>query len=63
MAFGVAMLAFTHNASALTIGDGQTLGYVYYGIPSGDVDRQNYVNDLVYMYNNHLTTWSNNGQN
>ena len=60
-----AMLAFTHNASAtnLTIGNGQTLGYVYYGIPSGDVARQNYVNDLVYMYNNHLTTWSNNGQN
>jgi hypothetical protein len=46
-----AMLAFTHNASALTIGDGQTIGYVYYGIPSGDVDRQTYVNDLVGFYN------------
>lgn len=52
-----AMLAFTHNASAtaLTIGDGNTLGYVYYGIPSGDVDRQNYTNQLVYMYNNGIT--------
>ena len=50
-----AMLAFTHNASAdatLTIGDGQTLGYVYFGIPSGDQDRENYTNHLVYMYNN-----------
>ena len=60
-----AMLAFTHNASAdatLTIGDGHTLGYVYYGIPSGDQDRQNYVNDLVYMYNHGLTNYSNHGQ-
>ena len=50
-----AMLAFTHNASAvtnLTIGDGKTLGYVYYGIPSGNQDRENYTNHLVYMYNN-----------
>src|SRR5205823_15039472 len=46
-----AMLASTHNASALTIGDGQTIGYVYFGIPSGDVDRQQYVNDLVNFYN------------
>ena len=48
-----AMLAFTHNASAtdLTIGDTYTLGYVYYGIPSGDLDRQTYVNDLVGFYN------------
>ena len=59
-----AMLASTHNASALNLspGDTYTLGYVYYGIPSGDVDRQNYVNDLVYMYNNGITNWSNNGQ-
>ena len=50
-----AMLAFTHNASAsgaLTIGDTHTLGYVNYGVPSGDQDRENYVNHLVYMYNN-----------
>src|SRR6266487_5888739 len=48
-----AMLASTHNASAtnLTIGDTYTLGYVYFGIPSGDVDRQTYVNDLIAFYN------------
>ena len=60
-----AMCAFSHtaNATALTIGDAHTLGYDFYGIPSGDQDRTNYLNDLVYMYNNNLTTWSNNGQN
>ena len=49
-----AMLASTHNASAvtnLTIGDTNTIGYVYFGIPSGDVDRQTYVNDLIAFYN------------
>ena len=46
-----AMLASSHNASALTIGDGQTIGYVYFGIPSGDTDRETYVNDLVGFYN------------
>jgi len=48
-----AMLASTHNASAttLTIGDSQTIGYVFYGIPSGDTDRQTYVNDLIAFYN------------
>jgi len=47
------MLAFTHNASAttLTIGDTYTLGYVYFGIPSGDQARQTYTNDLVGFYN------------
>ena len=54
-----AMLAFTHNASAdynATIGDGQTLGYVYNGIPSGNQDRENYVNHFVYMYNNGIAS-------
>jgi hypothetical protein len=48
------MFAFSHNANAttvLTIGDGRTLGYVYFGIPSGDQDRQTYTNDLVGFYN------------
>jgi hypothetical protein len=45
------MLVFGNNASALTIGDSHTLGYVMYGIPSGDADRQQYVNDLVGAYN------------
>ena len=53
------MLAFTHNASALrtpmpatinlTIGDTHELGFVEFGIPSGDQDRTNYVNHLIGM--------------
>jgi len=52
-----AMLAFTHNASAttLTIGDTYTLGYVYFGIPSGDADRTTYTNDLIKFYNSGCT--------
>jgi len=49
------MLAFSPNTKALTIGDGQTLGNVFFGIPSGDQDRTNYVNHLVFMYNNGIT--------
>jgi hypothetical protein len=48
----VAMLAFSHNAQALAIGDSHTIGYVMYGIPSGDQDRTNYTNYLIFMYNN-----------
>ena len=48
-AFCAAMLAFSHNASALTIGDPQELGFVSFGIPSGDADRLIYVNHLVGM--------------
>jgi len=47
--FCAAMLAFGHNASALTIGDGHELGFVDFGIPSGDQDRTDYVNHLVGM--------------
>src|SRR6266542_2529241 len=53
------MLAFSQNASALpipmpatinlTIGDGHELGFVEFGIPSGDSDRLNYVNHLIGM--------------
>jgi hypothetical protein len=53
------MLAFSQNASALTIpmpattnltiGDGHELGFVEFGIPSGDQDRLNYVNHLIGM--------------
>jgi hypothetical protein len=53
------MLAFSHNASAytimppvtatLTIGDAHQLGYVEFGIPSGDADRTAYVNHLIGM--------------
>ena len=43
------MLAFSNNAAALTIGDEHELGFVEFGIPSGDQDRTNYVNHLIGM--------------
>jgi hypothetical protein len=36
-------------AGALTIGDTQELGYIAFGIPSGDADRTAYVNYLIDM--------------
>lgn len=45
--FGV--LAFSQNARALTIGDSHELGFVNFGIPSGDSDRLTYVNHLIGM--------------
>ena len=36
-------------ASALIIGDDHDLGYVEFGIPSGDADRTAYVNHLIGM--------------
>jgi hypothetical protein len=44
-----AFLVFTPSAHALTIGDGHELGFVNYGIPSGDSDRLTYVNHLIGM--------------
>jgi hypothetical protein len=54
-----AMLGFSHSANALrmplpptpalTIGDQHELGFVKFGIPSGDQDRTNYVNHLIGM--------------
>jgi hypothetical protein len=44
-----ALLTFSHSANALTIGDGHELGFVMYGIPSGDSDRLTYVNHLIGM--------------
>jgi hypothetical protein len=41
------MLAFSHNASALTIGDNQELGKVFFGEPSGDDNRTAYVNAMI----------------
>src|SRR5437773_12569728 len=46
-AFCAVMLAFSHNATALTIGDNQELGTVFFGIPSGDDDRTAYVNAMI----------------
>jgi hypothetical protein len=37
------------KASALTIGDNQELGFVEFGIPSGDTARTTYVNHLINM--------------
>jgi hypothetical protein len=48
-AFCAALFAFNPNAHALTIGDGHELGFVEFGIPSGDQDRTNYVNHLIGM--------------
>src|SRR4029077_10111472 len=48
-AVAAALLAFTPSARALTIGDGHELGFVNFGIPSGDSDRLTYVNHLVGM--------------
>jgi hypothetical protein len=58
-AFCTATFAFNHNASAiphalpptliLTIGDSHELGFVNFGIPSGDADRTAYVNHLIGM--------------
>jgi hypothetical protein len=44
-----ALLAFSNNAKALTIGDAHELGFVNFGIPSGDADRLIYVNHLIGM--------------
>src|SRR5438874_10945356 len=44
-----AMLAFSNSAKALTIGDAHELGFVNFGIPSGDADRLIYVNHLIGM--------------
>ena len=46
-AFSVVMLAFSHNASALTIGDSQELGFVDRGLPAGDADRTLFVNTMI----------------
>jgi hypothetical protein len=48
-AFCAVMLALSTNASALTIGDAQELGFVQFGIPSGDDARTTYVNHLIGM--------------
>jgi hypothetical protein len=44
-----ALLALSNNAKALTIGDAHELGFVNFGIPSGDADRLTYVNHLIGM--------------
>jgi hypothetical protein len=46
-AFCVAMLAFSHNASALIIGDTHELGQVRPPVPEGDADITQYVNFMI----------------
>jgi len=48
-AVAAALLTFTPSARALTIGDAHELGFVNFGIPSGDSDRLTYVNHLIGM--------------
>ena len=40
-------LAFSHNASALTIGDSQELGFVDPGLPASDANRTLFVNTMI----------------
>jgi hypothetical protein len=42
-----ASLGFASQANALVIGDAHELGFVNFGIPSGDADRTLYVNHLI----------------
>jgi hypothetical protein len=49
VAICAALFALNQNARALTIGDTHELGFVEFGIPSGDQDRTNYVNHLIGM--------------
>ncbi len=46
-AFCAVMLAFSTNASALTIGDSQELGFVDPGLPAGDANRTLFVNTMI----------------
>src|SRR4030095_1856126 len=41
------MLALSHNASALAIGDSQELGFVDPGLPAGDATRTLFVNTMI----------------
>ena len=44
-----AFVGLAPKVSALTIGDNNELGFVNFGIPSGDADRVTYVNHLIGM--------------
>ncbi len=62
-AFCAVMLAFSTNASALTIGDNQELGKVFFGIPSGNDDRTAYVNAMIGLAPGGSTTVTLSGHN
>jgi VPDSG-CTERM motif len=48
MATCAALLAFSHNASALSVGDSHELGFIWPGIP-GNQNNVTYVNHLIGM--------------
>jgi VPDSG-CTERM motif len=49
MVLCAAMLAFGHNASALSVGDSHELGFLWPGIPVGIQNNTTYVNHLIGM--------------
>jgi VPDSG-CTERM motif len=49
IAFCAALLPFSHNARALSIGDSHELGFLWPGILSNNQNRVTYVNHLVGM--------------
>jgi hypothetical protein len=51
MAACAAMLAFSHNANAVTlsIGDSHELGYLWPGVPTGNQNNATYVNHMAGM--------------
>jgi hypothetical protein len=49
MVLCAAMLAFGHNASALSVGDSHELGFLWPGIPGGNQNNTTYVNHLIGM--------------
>ena len=57
-ALSAILLAVNASATALTIGDASTFGYVFLGIPSADSDRLSYVNHLAGMTPGTLDSFS-----
>jgi hypothetical protein len=49
MVLCAAMLAFGHNASALSVGDSHELGFLWPGMPVGNQNNTTYVNHLLGM--------------
>jgi VPDSG-CTERM motif len=49
IAIACASMGLASQVNALTIGDSHELGFVNFGIPSGDSDRTIYVNHLIGM--------------
>jgi hypothetical protein len=54
----VAMLAFSHNASALTVGDNKYLGQLFLGT-GGNAERTAYVNHMIGMHTGDIGVFMN----